>query len=113
MALMDRKEKVKSAAKTALGLMLAVAALIGLIAFVLAMPTYIMWNEPPEWRPAWAGQTEADADPFSWASPECITQEVGNPHYRNNEQDLRLCELEHTLGEIQQQLEELKPASLE
>ena len=49
---------------------------------------------------------EVKAERFSWATRECVAQEIGNPDYRNNEEQLRLCQLEHRVAELEKRLEE-------
>ena len=49
---------------------------------------------------------EAKTERFGWATPECVEQEVGNPDYRNNSENLRLCQLEHRVEELERRLKE-------
>ena len=38
---------------------------------------------------------------------ECVDQEVSNPLFRNNEQNIRICQLERQVAELQNRLDEI------
>ena len=87
---------------------IAIAIMIMAAGIILAAGIAI-WNNSAQGRLPEAKQTEANIERFNWASPECVVQEVKNPGYINNRQNLRLCGLEKQVEEMRQQLDALKP----
>ena len=47
---------------------------------------------------------EKKTERFGWATPECVAREIGNPDYQNNDERLRLCQLEHRVEELERLL---------
>ncbi len=86
------------------GTWISAIVLLALI-FFLAAAAISCWGETAPWRISSEEQLESNIQRFDWATPECVEQEIRNPEYRNNDEKLRLCQLENRILEIEQQLD--------
>ena len=84
-----------------LRIIIPVAGLVILAAGLIGM---VIWSTS-QWRLPEAERLESNIQRFHWATPECVAQEIRNPGYRNNVQNLRLCELEQQVAELTQRIE--------
>ena len=82
---------------------IAVATLAVMALF--AAGAWSIWNSMDFTRQSNEERQIANMERFSWASPECVAQEVYNPGYRNNEQNIRLCQLETQIEEMRLQID--------